>query len=254
MSCFDDKKPLKDHKRSLTGSLQKIAQKRLHIAKQIGTLCVLALCLLPQTSQAYDCGVYGHVYPIAEQDFLAFIQHRLQTMKADGQLKAAQQDFIKRAKRHVLTPMPVTGLTTTQHPRTFYYDPTFTLKHNIDNANGHLLFAKGLTVNPLKRVPFNEVWLFLNGDDARQVAWARSELNKRAANNQLIKPILVKGNIKQTLKALKHRVYFDQAGVLTRKFKLRHIPCVVTQAANFGHHADQLKIQEINISAWGPHA
>lgn len=98
--------------------------------------------------------------------------------------------------------------------------------------------GKGDTVNPLDKVPFSQVLFFIDGDDKEQVNWARQQL----AGQTSVKVILVNGNIKETSDALNERIYFDQSGVLTRKFGFEHIPARISRD---GH---VMKVEEIPVT------
>ena len=206
--------------------------------KVIAGAGVFLILFFPVMIFAKDLGVWGQVYLIKEQDFLFFIKNKLVKLQNEGALESAKKDFIKRSKEHILRPHAVNGLSTTNNPQVFYYDPSFILQHNITDAMGQVLYKKGLTVNPLNKISFKQIWIFFDADDARQLSWASAKIKSL----QQVKPILVKGNIKKAVKALGVRVYFDQQGVFTRKFRLKHIPVVISESHK------KLKIQEENIN------
>ena len=215
-----------------------MVRKLLTIAIAIGILGVL-----PFSAHAITVGVFGHVFSIKEQDFLVFIHQKIEQMQQDGRLAQAKADFVKRVEAHTLRPTPVAGITTTDHPRTWRIDPSFVLTRNIVNSTGHILYHKGMRINPLNPVLagkyhvllFNETLIFINADDPKQIRWLRHTLD----HYQQVKIILVNGNIKQASKALFSRVYFDQKGVLCHHFGITHVPSILTRSG------DRLKIQEI---------
>ena len=196
-------------------------------------LCSVLLCFnFPAISK--DLGVYGHLYPIGEEDFLVFIHKRLDELKANGQLAKMKNQFIERAQKDALSPTPL-KLSTTDNPKVFYYDPTFVLGHNIYDASGHLLFPKGTRVNPLSKFNFDETWLFFDARDPKQVIWAKHELKSLrhegidiGSTEPKAKVILTGGNIKAASKALHVRIYFDQLGKISKKLRLLHVPSIVT--------------------------
>lgn len=57
--------------------------------------------------------------------------------------------------------MPVASVRTTATPRTFYFNPTYTLDRNLLGAQGELLFAAGTKANPLDIVSLSRHLLFL---------------------------------------------------------------------------------------------
>ena len=89
------------------------------------------------------------------------------------------------------------------------------------------MFArKGDVVNPLNTVPFVQTLYFINGDDADQLAW----MKRQVPETLMSKIILVRGSIPDTSAALDSRIYFDQNGVLSKRFGLTAVPARITPA------------------------
>jgi conjugal transfer pilus assembly protein TraW len=189
---------------------------------------ILALAALGGhgTAGAVDLGVIGPTYEIAEPHLLAFIEQRLREKERNGELRRLAEAAQARAVDSVRHPQPVEGLRTTERPRTFYVDPSFTLDRNISDPQGRLLFAAGTRKNPLEVVSLSRHLLFFDARDPRQVKHAR-ELNGRYAGR--IKPILTGGSYLDLMKAWRVPVYYDQAGTLTRRFGIRQVPALVSQ-------------------------
>jgi conjugal transfer pilus assembly protein TraW len=199
---------------------------------------LIIMLLMQETVYAKNLGVYGETFPIDEQDLKEIIYAKLHLMEQNGELDKLKTRFIKNVKEHTLRPVPVKGLTTTEHPKTFYYDPDYVLKENITDEKGSILTKAGTAINPLATVSFKSAMLFLNADDIRQIHWATKEAQK----HELVKHILVQGNVKRAGELLKERIYFDQSGAISRQLGIKHIPCVVTQAGK------KLEIREVNIN------
>lgn len=178
------------------------------------------------TAGAVDLGVIGPTYEIAEPHLLAFIEQRLREKERSGELGQLAEAARARGVEAVRHPPPVEGLRTTQRPRTFYLDPTFTLDRNISDPQGRLLFAAGTRKNPLEVVSLSRHLLFFDARDPRQVKHAR-ELNGRYAGR--IKPILTGGSYLDLMKAWRVPVYYDQSGTLIRRFGIRQVPALVSQ-------------------------
>ena len=201
-------------------------------------LMAILLLMFSAGSGAKDLGTWGNVFEPAEQDMLAFIQNRLKGMEQTGELDRLRKEATERVKEHAVRPTPVEGLTKAKEYRSFAWDPTFTVKETITDMQGNVIARKGDTVNPLDKVPFSQVLFFIDGDDKEQVNWTRQQL----AGQTSVKVILVNGNIKETSDALNERIYFDQSGVLTRKFGFEHIPARISRD---GH---VMKVEEIPVS------
>ncbi len=66
--------------------------------------------------------------------------------------------------------------------------------------------------------------VFIDGDDAAQIAWALKRFDTKA------RLIMVKGAPLEAMTRHQRRFYFDQAGRLTSKFGITYVPAVVEQA------------------------
>jgi conjugal transfer pilus assembly protein TraW len=174
---------------------------------------------------AKNLGVWGPLFPIEEQDIREFIYQRLNEMEQNGEMAKLNEKFIKNVKEHTLCPTPVSGLTTTKEPKTFYYDPTYILNKDIEDHEGNIIAKKETVINPLDTITLHGVLFFLDADDKRQIKWALENAKK----HDYVRYVLVKGNIKEAGKRLNDRIYFDQYGSITHKLGIRHIPCIVKQ-------------------------
>ncbi|UCQ29567.1 type-F conjugative transfer system protein TraW (plasmid) [Edwardsiella tarda] len=185
---------------------------------------VLLLCL-PLSAFARDLGVWGDVYPVAEQSLLSMIHQRLDDMQSTGQLAEMQQQFKDRVIENTLRPPPVEGLKTDTQSHTHWVDPSITVAQEMADQQGRVFARKGDVINPLDTVPLATTLYFLDADDARQVAWMREQKPSTVS----YKVILVGGNIRDATTALNTRIYFDQGSALTQKLRLNYVPAVVTQ-------------------------
>lgn len=204
-------------------------------------LTTLLLLTLSAGSGAKDLGTWGNVFEPAEQDMLTFIQNRLKGMEQTGELDRLREEATARVKQHAVRPTPVDGLSKATKYRSFAWDPTFTVGETITDMKGNVIARKGDTVNPLDRIPFSQVLVFIDGDDKAQLTWARQQLTGQTD----VKVILVNGNIKETSDTLNERIWFDQAGVLTRKFGFEHIPVRISRDGRV------MKVEEIPVTGGG---
>lgn len=214
-------------------------------------ILLLSFCVVA-TLHAEDLGVTGAIYSISEPDMLTMLHQKLSALQKSGQLARLEAKAHARVVAHILRPPAVKGIANATVARTFYYTPTLTLHHNITDANGHILFYKGTTINALspKSVhhinpyavipPFTETLLFINSDDKAQVAYAK-HLKQTIAE---LKIILTKGAVNLAAKQL-GRVYFDQAGTLAHTFGIHAVPAVVRAKGV------RLEIKEIPVTLTG---
>lgn len=193
-------------------------------ARILATL-VLAIGAAPPAA-AHNLGVIGPTYPVAEAHLLEFITGRLQEKERSGELQRLQDAARAQATESVMNPAPVPGIRNAERARTFYFDPTFTLEHNVLDERGQILFAAGTRKNPLDVVALSKHLLFFDGRDPRQVARARELMS---AYGGRVKPILVAGSYMRLMKAWQVPVFYDQAGALSRKLGIQNVPALVSQ-------------------------
>ena len=194
---------------------------------QITKIGIFVLTLLMSAIlHAKDIGFFGETYPILEEDFLQFIQKRIQTMQENGEWKKIQNQMQERVKSHADRPEVLKDITKATVKKEWSFDPSITLSHDLKDHEGRIFAKSGTTFNPLNMVPLRNALLFINSDDEKQVQWA--QLKNRQLNNQT-KIILVKGSIINTEKLFHQKIYFDQEGRLTYHFHIEHAPAIVTQ-------------------------
>lgn len=178
----------------------------------------------------------GPTYPIAEQSILAFIHARLAEKQRTGELTILEEKIRDRNTEAVRNPPPVPGIARTETARTFYYDPSFVLDRNVQDAEGRVLFPAGTRKNPLEVVSLSRHLLFFDARDEKQVARAQALI---AHYQGKVKPILVGGSYLDLMKRWKTQVFYDQQGILTKRFGIRQVPAIVSQ------EGARLRIDEI---------
>ncbi len=215
--------------------------------------------ILITDAQARSLGSHGVIYPIKEEDPIVLIQTKLRALEKSGELARHNKELQKKTKEAVERPKPVEGIVRTTKSRVFYYDPTYVVPEDIKDHTGTVFAKKGTRINPLETVSLSSSLLFFDGDDAEQKAWTKEQIHK-ACGDGLEKHgpedpgssipcphgkpprlILVKGAPLVLAEELKQVVYFDQAGSLTTKFGITHVPAIVSQEKL------RLRIEEINL-------
>ena len=166
------------------------------------------------------------VYPITEQDFLEFIQHRLKTMQETGKISHLQKQLQDYSQQQAERPAPVLEITRTVTPKSWLFDPSITLPYDLKDVNGRIFAKQGTSFNPLEQVNLSKTLLFYDADDHEQVKWAQVTSQKFQGKTKLI---LVKGSITLEAKRFDKPVYFDQQGRLTNRFNIQHTPAIVSQ-------------------------
>ena len=206
---------------------------------RVPTALALALAIACSVgARAETLGAIGPTYPIAERNLLDHIMARLREKERSGELKKFEQLAKERATQSVTNPKPIPGLKRVETARTYYFDPTFVLDRNVVDENGALMFPAGTRKNPLDVVSLTKHLLFFDARDPRQVTRARELID---AYQGRVKPILVGGSYLDLMKAWKLRVYYDQEGVLVRKFGIAAVPAIVSQ------EGQRLRIDEVVV-------
>ena len=203
--------------------------------RTLGLLLLLSLSLNAPV-RAERLANIGPTYPIAEQSILKFIHERLAEKQRTGELARLEEQIRNRNTEAVRNPPPLPGIARTETARTFYFDPSFVLDHNVQDAKGRVLFPAGTRKNPLEVVSLSRHLLFFDARDEKQVARAQALI---AHYQGKVKPILVGGSYLELMKRWKTPVFYDQQGVLTRRFGIRQVPAIVSQ------EGARLRIDEI---------
>lgn len=188
----------------------------------------LASWLVVQSGMACadDLGVIGKTYEIAERDLIEVMQSRLKRMEQTGELSRFQEDYRNRTLSGIEHPRPIPGIQDTATASTHYYDPSMVTDRDITDATGRILYPRGTRVNPLDYIGWNKYLLFVDGRDARQLAFSKQVT---AASDKPVKLVLVAGEPLALMRKWKSTVYFDQGGKLTRRFNITQVPAIVRQ-------------------------
>ena len=187
-------------------------------------LGLIAFIASPGRIEARDYGQTGQAFPVIEPDLLSTIEARLKRAEATGELARTNEMFAKRVEAKVRRPTPVAGISPATETRDWTYDPTVQLEHDIRDQKGNLIGRAGQRINPLDFVAIKQALVFVDGEDADQIAWATSRYSDLNA-----KIIFVSGSPIEEMTNRKRRFYFDQEGKLTSRFGIEHTPAVVQQ-------------------------
>ena len=188
-------------------------------------------------AEARDFGVIGQTYVIAEEDFLKYIEQKIQALQANGQWQKLEEQFKKQVVAHLERPAAIQNLPRAQEDKTYEYDPSIAAPYDVWDTQGNLIVKKGAVINPLERISLSSTLLFFNADDNEQCAWAL----QLASKQKNVKLILTSGSLKSATHYFKQAVYFDLNGFLVNKFQIKALPAQIQQK---GH---RLQIQEVKL-------
>jgi conjugal transfer pilus assembly protein TraW len=198
-----------------------------------------ALWLCASPASAEDLGVIGPVHPIREVHAIEFIKAKLMEKQKNGELAKWEAESKERISKSMRNPPPVPGIGRTETARTYYYDPTLTVAQNIVDHQGNVLVPAGYRKNPLEVFSMSKYLLFFNGEDPKQVAFARRLIQHYDGR---VKPVLVAGSYMDLMRSWKLQVFYDQRGALTTRFGIKNVPALVSQEGLM-LRIDELKVQ-----------
>lgn len=202
------------------------------------TLLVLSFLLFSKSATATDLGIHGVTYQIKEKNLLEEIQEKLQEAKKDGRLDKFQNGVKKQMMGQANNPKPVSGIVDAVSDREWLFDLSVSWPEDLKDQNGKIFYRAGTKVNPLDKISLTRVLLFINGDNEAQVKWALHNFKQRQGRAKII---LVKGRVIDLMKKNKVRFYFDQNGVLIKKFSIKAVPASVEQEGKM------LRVREVAI-------
>lgn len=185
---------------------------------------------------AKDLGKIGETYPIKEIDLLDFIQTRLKQMQQSGELEKINKQMVETIKKRSDRPTPVKNVSPTKMYRKWFIDPSISIKNDITDAGGKIVIKAGTVVNPLSHASLKSIFMFYDGDNKVQVAWAMKQDKILKGKTKLI---LINGSIVEQINIFKKKILFDQNGLLINKFKIQHTPALASQEGL------QIKIEEV---------
>ena len=190
-------------------------------------------CLLGQeqaktaeiTAESVDFGVMGEVFPILEQNLIEVILQKLNKLQADGKLEVYQQQIQDRVKNGIERPNSVKDVVHTQTPRSYTFDPSIVVSRDLKDQHGQVFYQKGTRVNPLTIRPMTKPLLLIDGDETDHLTWAFKMLK----TYPLAKIIFIKGAPLKIMKEIGLTIYFDQQGVICKRFGIKQVPALITQ-------------------------
>lgn len=188
-------------------------------------------------AQAVDLGVWGESSEIAEEDFETHIVKQLEQL-GENKLRTHQELIKDKIVDNIKRPKAVHGITDAVISATRLYDPSFTLKEDIYNDKHQPIYLAGKTINPLEFKAFEEIWIFIDGDNAIQVDFAKKYSDTK---NRIKKIILINGAPGNQRDG--SFFFYDQAGAISKKLNIEKVPSVVKQDLEL----PQILIEEVAL-------
>lgn len=205
----------------------------MNFSRSFVVLC-LACALAPV--RAEHLGAIGPVYPIGEESALDMIMKKLRDKERTGEMKRLQEEATRRSMNTVKNMPPVDGVTTVHSRAQRLIDPTVTYPTAVTTDEGQIVVPAGAKINPLLITGLSKSLVFFDGRDKEQTEAVRKLVQKYQSK---VKPILIAGSWMELTKAWKTQVFYDQHGVLSKRFGIRAVPTVIRQKG------DALLLEEI---------
>lgn len=177
-------------------------------------------------ADADDYGVLGETFEIVEPDLLEWIASRLRAAHADGTLDTMNEAFARRVEGTVNRPPPVLHIVDATQTRSWLYDPSITVPQDYADHRGVVFAHQGDHVNPLELVALRKRYVFIDGDNADQVAWALDQYEQVSGQ---ISIILTNGAPLDLMTQHQVRFFFDQTGFLTERLGITAVPASMDQ-------------------------
>ena len=203
-------------------------------------LMAAALIAIGETACAKDFGVYGKLFPIGEPDLLAAIIGRLKGWEQDGTLEQMQSDMEAKTRGYLERPPSDSLLLPAEEYRAFQFDPSITVERDLTDHQGQVFARAGTVINPLAFSQFEKQIIVIDGDVPEQVAFAVASGDEL---NSLI--VIARGAPLDLMRLNGRRFWFDQQGVIAKRFSLERLPSVITRQDPF------FLIEEIPVTEEG---
>jgi conjugal transfer pilus assembly protein TraW len=167
-------------------------------------------------------GVYGKTYKFREKDLLSVIKNKAKKVDWKAVIKHAH---IKRKVENYQPYNQEVSLPAALHTKVFEPSMYYTLKFNIKNAMGQIIYPKGFRYKITDYIKLPNVLVVINGDSKRQVEWFE---HSKYYNNIYAMPMITKGDYFKLDKKFKIPVYYYMKA-LQKRFKLKATPSVIWQ-------------------------
>ncbi len=168
-----------------------------------------------------DYGKYGMTYQIEEENLLEVIEARLKTPEFQERIRL----MLVKAKDKMYKLTKYEGIfSTAEEDRVYRIDPALTLEADIVDHEGKVLFPRGSTINPADYVLLTGRYIFIDGNDEKQVSYA--------LDGKFRKIILTSGDFAGLTRRHKHRFYLVNDDLI-KKIQLARVPAILEQEGRY---------------------
>lgn len=192
------------------------------------SVVLLGLLIAPFAYSSIEhLGVYGNVYPIKEKDAIEAIKDKIALMQQDGRMDRLKKEWTDKALSRIEDgPDPVQGVKSATKDAVRYFDPSIVVTKTITDDAGTVIAPAGTKVNPLDYSSLTREYIFIDGSDERQVAWAGKYSNQKGGDLHA-RIILINGSPTKISRKLNQRVFFDQDGRIVKRLGINVVPSII---------------------------
>lgn len=195
----------------------------------------LSLSLLTASTEILKNGT---TYKISETNIIQLFKEHVANNKEYLQKKLEAEREKMQEKMENYKPKELTiNLPTSSKEKVFYPDPEYTLKDDIKDSEGNIIYKKGFVFNPLHYISMNDRYVFIDYTNKKQREWVKSQkLNKDIT----ARIIITNGRVFDAIKEFEREVFYAN-DILINKFKLEAVPSIVEQ------EQDRIKVTQIKL-------
>ena len=196
------------------------------------TLVCFLIIFLSNAYALTDLGIFGNTYKIAETDSIIELEEKAAQVnwekvfnrdKAENSIKNYKPDLIKLQK--------------TDENNQFLVDMTYSLKFDIPDGKGGILYPKGFSFNPLEYINFHRTLVIFDGTDDTQVKWCKNTYGDDYNSTLLISD----GSYYELSEKFGRPVFYASADIIIR-FKIKKVPSIIKRKDNY------IEVREIVIN------
>lgn len=180
----------------------------------------------------------GTTYQINELNVIQLFKEHVANNKEYLQKKLeAERDKLKEKMENYKPKELTINLPTSSKEKVFYPDPEYTLKDDIKDSEGNIIYKKGFVFNPLHYISMNDRYVFIDYSNKKQREWVKSQKLNKDITTRII---ITNGRVFDAIKEFEREVFYAN-DILINKFKLEAVPSIVEQ------EQDRIKVTQIKL-------
>lgn len=180
----------------------------------------------------------GKTYEIKERNLIELFQEHFK--KNEKKINAKIAGLQKEMKQKIVNYKPkdlTKELQKAKKDNVFFVDPTYTVKENIYDSEGLVMYPKGYRFNPLHYVSMVEKYVVFDYTKKEEVEWIKKKEIHRDISVRLL---ISNGNVFDAMRDFGREVYFVNDAIID-KFELKSTPSEIEQVG------DRLRVTETYI-------